>query len=177
RRIVDAVRWIELYGQFFVHDRLLAKLEVQHRLHRGDHTLGRRQRELFEVRRIGHRHVGARNLGRGRVEVVEGLHGDLRADLRADRAHGPGFFDEDETIGLAHRSQYRFHVERAQRAQIDDLDVDAILGELLGGFQRVDYAARERDHCRVAPDTGDACLADGDEKVIATRHNVRVTVQ
>ena len=49
-------------------------------------------------------------------------HRHLRADLRADGTHGPGFLDGDDAAGLLHRAADRFRVHRDERPRIDDLD-------------------------------------------------------
>ena len=65
--------------------------------------------------------------------LCEGLHRHLRADLRADRAHRPGLLHGDQAVGLLAPRRDGLEVERAQRAQVDHLRLDAFPGQLLGG--------------------------------------------
>ena len=99
------------------------------------------QGKRLEVGGVRHRHVGAGDLGRRRVEIVERLDRDLGADLGADGADRPGFLDGDDAIGLADGAQDRVPVDRAQGAQIDDFGGDTVLGR---AFRRL----RARSSCR-----------------------------
>ena len=62
----------------------------------------------------------------GRVEVVERLLHDPRADLGRDRAAAPALVDDDRAVRAAHRPDDRLVVERAQRAQVDHLGLDRL---------------------------------------------------
>jgi hypothetical protein len=53
-------------------------------------------------------------------------------DLRPDAADLPAFLEDDGAVGLLDRGTDRLDVHRTHGAQIDDIDVDAILRELIG---------------------------------------------
>ena len=59
----------------------------------------------------------------GRVEVLERLLADQRRDLGAHAARARRLVRDQHLAGLAHARQDRVAVERAERAQVDDLDV------------------------------------------------------
>src|SRR3954463_178289 len=84
-----------------------------------DQIIDRRQRKLFQIGGIGHRHVLARYLGRRRVQIVERVQRHARADFRTDGADRPGLFEGDDAVGLLHAFQHRVHVQRTQGAKID----------------------------------------------------------
>src|SRR6516165_11460323 len=75
-------------------------LSVGGRFDRLDDFGDRRQRELFQIRRIGHRHVLAANPGHRRIEIVECLLADPRGDFGPDARLLPAFLDSDEAAGL-----------------------------------------------------------------------------
>src|SRR6476660_4179459 len=62
----------------------IARLPVTNGFRRLDHFSDRRQRELFQIGGVGHRHVLAANARDRRVEIVEGVLHDARRDLRPD---------------------------------------------------------------------------------------------
>ena len=114
-RLLDAIGRLELDGKLLFHrSSSFHSRHVENRLDRGDHLGRRRMRQLLQVGGIRHRHVGAGDLDGRRVEVVEGLDRGLRADLRADRAHGPRLLHGDEAVGLAYGGEHRLEVERTQ---------------------------------------------------------------
>ena len=61
----------------------------------------------------------------GRVEIVERVLHDARADLRREAAAAPFLVHDHGAVRPAHRREHRVHVERTQRAQVDDLHADA----------------------------------------------------
>ena len=61
-------------------------------------------------------------------------------------------------------------VHRAQRAQVDDLGLDAVLRELVGGAQRIGHADAEGDDGHVAAGAGNAGLADRHQPIVDLRH-------
>ena len=62
----------------------------------------------------------------GRVEAVEALVGDDRGDLGAPAAQPRVLLDGEQAAGLADRGEDRRGVERDERAEVDDLGVDAV---------------------------------------------------
>ena len=125
-----------------------------------DHLGDRRQRELFQVRRIRHRHVLAGHARDRRVEIVERLVHDARRDFGADARLLPAFLDHDAAAGLLHRGDHRLGVHRPQGAQVDHLGLDVLLGELFGGLERVAHADRPRHDGDVVARAHDLGLAD-----------------
>ena len=82
------------------------------------------QRRVLEVLRVGHRHLGHPDALDRRVEVVEARVLHARGDLRRDAVGRPALLDAEHAVGLRHGLGDRLHVERAQRAQVDDLRLD-----------------------------------------------------
>src|SRR5690242_17536543 len=103
--------------------------------HGGDHVIDGRQSELFEIGGVRHRHILAIDAGRRRIKIVKGLERDAGGDFRADRADRPSLLHRHDPVGLLDALDHRVGIKRAQGAQIDDLGVDAHLGQLLGGFE------------------------------------------
>ena len=63
---------------------------------------------------------------------------------------------------LATEREHGLEVERAQRAQVDDLGVDPVVGELVGRGERVAHALADRDDREVAARARDARLPERD---------------
>ena len=93
-----------------------------------------------------------------------------RHDLRGDRAGRPILFDDDHAVGLGEALEHRIGVERAQRAQVDDLRVDALFGQLVGGFERDADADRVADDRDVLALAHDPRLADRQDVVVELGH-------
>src|ERR1043166_6887693 len=79
---------------------LLMTSPVTNRLGRRDDLGDGRQREFFQVRRVGHRHVLAAHPRHRRVEIVEGVFHHARGDFGADARLLPAFLDRDDAAGL-----------------------------------------------------------------------------
>src|SRR5579863_54575 len=71
-------------------------------LGRLDHLGDRRQRELFQIGSVRHRHVLAADARDRRVKIIEGLFHHPRGDLGADAGLLPAFLDGDEAAGFFH---------------------------------------------------------------------------
>ena len=84
--------------------------------------------EVLERRRRRQRDVRRRDAHDRRVEAVEALVGDDRHDLRAPAAQPRVLLDREQPARLLDRGEDRRGVERDERAQVDDLGVDAVLG-------------------------------------------------
>ena len=67
-----------------------------------------------------------------------------RHDLATEPAREVGLVDHGGAPGLADRRDHRVDVERVEPPQVDDLDVDTIAGEMLGGGQAQRHAGRPR---------------------------------
>src|SRR5918993_3309898 len=93
------------YGAAIDHRDLVTAISspIAHGLYGLHHLADVRQRELLEVRGIGHRHVLAGDAHDRRVEVVECLLHDLHADLGGDAGLRPALLDDDAARRLLHR--------------------------------------------------------------------------
>ena len=60
-----------------------------------------------------------------RVEFVERLLHDPRRHLGRQTSAAPAFFHDHRPVGLLEGLDHRVHIQRAQRAQVDDLGLDA----------------------------------------------------
>src|SRR5690606_28360334 len=81
----------------------------------------------------------------------------------------PTLADDDRAMGLRDRAQDRLFIEGAKGPQVDDLDVDALLRELLGRLERdVDHARPGNDGAVLAG-TDDVRDTERDE-VLAVRN-------
>src|SRR6476619_135020 len=98
----------------------IASSPVTDRLRRRDHVCNRRQRELFEIGRVGHRYVFAGGAGHWRVEPVERAFGHDGGDLGADARLPPAFLDSDHAVGLLHGLNDALGIHGLEGAQIDD---------------------------------------------------------
>src|SRR6266545_562456 len=89
---------------------------------------------LLERRRERHRRIGGSDPLERCIEILERLLGDRRRDLRAEAA-GAGVLVQYENLRrLAYRLEHRALVPGHHRAEIDDLDGDAVGLELLRRF-------------------------------------------
>src|SRR3546814_15747339 len=87
-----------------------------------------------------------------------------------DRAARPAFLDDDEMVRLLEAGEHRRGVERADRAEIDDLGVDPLARQLVGGFEREPDADRIADDRDVATLTHDPRLADRQHEILDVGH-------
>src|SRR5579875_58821 len=110
---------------------------AHHRAHGLHHRRRLRQRRFLQMPGIGHRYFGAAYARNRRVEFVKRTFHDARADLGRDAAAAPSFVDYHRAMGPRHRGENRFGIQRAQRAQVEYLGVDAARRQLLGGAQRL----------------------------------------
>ena len=94
---------------------------------------------------------------------------DAGDQFGGDAAAAVVVVDHQQTAGACHRRAHRVAVERRERAQVDDLGLDAVLRELPSGVQRVMQCrtpAHERDVAAFAHDRGTADV----ERVAFLRH-------
>src|SRR5215211_338403 len=138
----------------------------EHSLH---HVLLMRHCGLLERLGVGHRRVGPGHPLHRRVEVVERLLLDERRQVRPDAAVRPALLDDHRTIRLLDRLDDGVEVERPQRARIDHLGLDLVLGsERLGGVGGDERLARYSDDRRVVALAADRRLAEADQPVAVT---------
>src|SRR3546814_8626110 len=83
--------------------------------------------------------------------------------FRSDR---PAFLDDDEMVRLLEAGEHRRGVERADRAQIDDLGFNPLARKLVGGFEREPDADRIADDRDVAALAHGPCLADRQHEIL-----------
>ena len=88
-----------------------------------------------------------------------------RGHLGADAVADPRLVDGHQAAGLADRRDDGVGVQRRQRAQIDDLGLDALLGQQRGGPQGDRDGRADRDDRQVRALPGDARLADRHQDV------------
>src|SRR3954466_9472723 len=94
-----------------------------------DHLGDGGKSELFEIGRIGHRHVLARNAGDRRIQIIEGVLHDAGSDFGADAGLLPALLDRQRAAGLLDGSDDGLGIHRADGAEINHLGLDAFLGE------------------------------------------------
>ena len=73
--------------------------------------------------------------------------------------------------------QHRRLVQRPQRAQVDDLRIDAFAHQLLRGFERNTDADRIADQGHVLARADDARLADRQDVIVQLRHVEMLAVE
>src|SRR5580698_3406151 len=76
-----------------------------------------------------------------RLQVVEALLGDPGGDLGTEAGVHRRLVRHHAAAGAAHRGADRLHVQRGQRAQVDDLDAAAVLA---GGERRLQAGPDQR---------------------------------
>lgn len=118
----------------------------------------------LEVGGVRGRNVGTGDSLRGRVKVVPSLRLDkLSDDLRSNAERGESSLDSDESTGLLDRLDDGLNVERSDRAEVDDLNLDALLGERVGGLDGVADRLGVSDDGDVGSLSLNLALADGDD--------------
>src|SRR5262245_37950945 len=106
--------------------------------------------------------VGAADPADGGVEPGEGFLADDGGDLGAEAAGERGFVGHQGPGRAAHRVEDRGSVPGAQRAQVDDLDLVAVLGgDPVGRAQGPGHAGAVGDHRGVGSGAGDEGAAQG----------------
>ena len=120
---------------------LSSSLTAQLLRHR-EHGFHRRDGEVFQHRREGHRHVhGAYALDR-RIEIIERSVGDHRSYFARLRRSVIAFVDDDSPAGLLGRLDERVFVERHGGSRVNHFSAEADFGQFLRRCQRnLDHAA------------------------------------
>src|SRR5712692_9740575 len=119
----------------------------------------RREREVVVFQRVGEGRVPAGDAQHRRLHVSETALVHQRADLRREAARARRFLHDGAAARLAHALDHRVHVERPERAQIDQLGIE--IGELLASRGCFVQHRAPRDHRHAAPIAHLARLADG----------------
>ena len=124
---------------------------------------------LLETLRVRHRHVGLVHAQHRRIEVVEAVALHVVDDLRADAANSQPSSSTTRDWSSAPTSMIASIVQRADRAQVDDVERDAVLGQLVGGLHRDEHHLAERDDRAVLALALELGLAERDD-VLVVRH-------
>src|SRR5690606_30207170 len=105
-----------------------------------------RQRQGLQVGGVAQRHVFLVDAQRRGVQVVEGVLDHAGDHFGADAHRTPALFGRDQAVGLLDALDDGLVVQRTQGANVDDLDRNALAGQLFGGLQgETDHAAVGRD--------------------------------
>jgi hypothetical protein len=105
---------------------------------------------ILELLGVGGGDLSTGDTGGGRLKVVEGVLAGQGHDLRGDTERGEARLDAEHVARLLDRLDNGLNVEGLNRAQVDDLSLDAVLVlELLSGDQRLADAAGEGDDGQV----------------------------
>ena len=110
------------------------------------------------------------------VEVVERALGDPRGDLCGHADAAPPFVDDDGPVGARDRGEHRRIVERAKRAQIDDLGLDSVRREQVGRLEARGEAAAVGDDREVGARATDGGAVEVD-RARRRRHVAGLVVQ
>ena len=101
------------------------------------------------------------------IQVVESLaFDDLSTDLATNTEHGETPLDNDEPVGLLDGRLNGIDVERADRAEVNDLSLDTLFCKLLGGFQGVSNHLAVSNDGHIASFPLDLGLSDGKEEFV-----------
>jgi hypothetical protein len=121
---------------------------------------------LLDRGRVDGRGVHGADAQDGSIELVEGFFLDDSGDVAADGAVGALFLDDQHAVGFGDGAQDGVHVEGADGAQVDDLDVKTLGGaERLGGGEAVEDAATVGDDGEILAGAGDVCAPEGEGDV------------
>src|SRR3984957_14956889 len=139
-------------------------------LRRFDHFGHRRQRELFQIRRVRHRNFLAGYACDRRIEVVERLLHHTRGNLGADAGLFPALLDSDDAPRLLHRLDDGARVHGFERAQVDHFGGNVFLCKFIGSLQRVGHAHGPRDNGYVVARAHHTRAAERQDIVRELRH-------
>ena len=121
-----------------------------------------RNRRIFEMARIGNRHLFAADAADRRVKRPERLFDDAHADFGRQAAAAPAFVDDDRPPSLGDRCHDRRVIERPQAAQIDHLGLDAFGRKRGGSVERLPKRTAIGDERNIAPGTTNGGFVDID---------------
>src|SRR3989338_8974900 len=133
---------------------------AEHLLDRGNDGRRLRQRGVLHVLRVRHRDLGAADARHRPVEVVEAALHDPRAHLPGAAAPPPPLLHDHGAVGPGDRGEDARGVEGTERAQVDDLGLDPLHGEPVGGLQRLAERAPVGDEGEGVPRPADLGAAD-----------------
>ena len=129
-----------------------------------------REGHLLETLGVGGRDISTSDtLGRS-IEVIESVLDSERDNLGTDAVGGETGLDRHQAAGLLDGGNDGVKVKRLDGAQVEHLDLDAVLLlERLGGDNRLAHAARHGHDGQVLAGALHLGLADGDHKVVLLR--------
>src|SRR5690625_6967907 len=99
-----------------------------------------------------------------RIKIIERTLLHLEGDLRRHARVRVALIHNNEAVGLLDRLDDGIDVKRADRARVDDLSAVALLLQLLGGLHSQPVALAVRHDGHVLALTGNARLADGEDR-------------
>src|SRR5258708_1196613 len=111
------------------------------------------QKEMLEWRRKGNWRVQRRDAHDGSMGIFERVFIDDGGQLARQAACLGVFMQEDDLVGLLYRLNDGFSIERHQRAQVEDLDINSLFRQQFGGL------LRGVDHGRISNDAQVASFA------------------
>lgn len=115
---------------------------------------------LPQVGMIWDRRVARIEPLRRRVEKVESVADDTGNDLGGGAAPREPLAHAEESSGPSDGAKNGVGVDRLDRAEVDDLDVPAFLGELASGLKTFVHHRAIGDKSGVSPELGDARFSD-----------------
>src|SRR5690606_10798401 len=139
-----------------------------------------RDRQGLQIGGVGQRHFFRVHAQRRGVQVVEGVLDHTGDHFGAHAHRTPALFGRDQAVGLLDALDDGLVVLRTQGANVDDLDRNALAGQLFGVLQGgADHAAVGRDrHVRTFAsnlghaDRNDVVLDVRDVELVAVHHLV-----
>src|ERR1700683_1770810 len=124
--------------------------------------------EVVQFLRWGKRDRGiqASNANDGAVEIVKRFFVDDGCDFACEAAGARVLVKEDDFVGLLHSLRDGFAVERGDRAQVEDFEIDSVLGQKVGGFERSMDHRGVGDEAEVVTFAREVRFADGDDVIL-----------
>jgi len=94
------------------------------------------QEKLFLRRREGNRRIERCKADNGSVKIVEGFFVDNGRNLSGESSRARMFVENDYFVRLPHGCGDRLAIERRNRAQVDDFQIDSFFTQDFRGFER-----------------------------------------
>src|SRR5262249_30148295 len=130
------------------------------------HILYLGQEEMLERRRERDRRIEPRDANDRSVKILKGFFVDDGGDL-AGKTTGLGVLvEKNDFVGLLHGLNDGRAIERRERAQVENLDLDSFLGQQIGGFLRRVYHSGVSNDAEIAALAMQARFADRDRVIV-----------
>src|SRR5713101_5945032 len=136
--------------------------------------LARRDRSLLERQAVWHRHLRAAQPADRGVQVVEAALLHAGGDLGGHAVGRPALLDHQAARSAPNRLDDGRPVDGANRTEVDDLGVDVLFFQLLGGLVGEHGHPRDADDRDVGPGPPNRGLADGSRVVTVGNHSADV---